>query len=143
MAFKHGRLAEITVATKALSTFCDTADIAVKVDTVETSTFVPLASAPWKTFISGFAGGQLTLAGKYDPTVTTGPASVLWAQIALNQAGTVTAVVFYPAGNNAAQGTSHTFNALITDYQESSKIGDAVLFSATLLVTGADTVAQL
>ena len=85
----------------------------------------------------------MTLAGSWDPTVTTGPASVLIAQIALNQAGTVTAVILYPAGNNAGQGTSHTFNALLTDYKEGSKTTDKVTFAATLLVTGVDTVAQL
>jgi len=127
------------VATKALSTFCDTADINIKVDTADTTTF----TAAWKTAIAGLAGATVTLSGNYDPTVTTGPASVLIAQIALNQAGTVTAVVLYPAGNNAGQGTSHTFNALLTDYQEGSKTTDAVSFAATLLVTGVDTIAQL
>ena len=129
----------MTVATKALSTFCDTADINIKVDTADTSTF----TAAWRTAISGLAGATLTLSGGYDPTVTTGPASVLTSQIALNQAGTVTAVILYPAGNNAGQGTSHTFNALLSDYRESSKVGDNVVFSATLLVTGVDTIAQL
>jgi hypothetical protein len=139
VAFKHGRLAEITVATKALSTFCDAADINIKIDTAEVSAF----TAAWKSYIAGLAGATLTLSGAYDPTVTTGPASVLIAQIALNQAGTVTAVVFYPAGNNAAQGTSHTFNALLTDYKESSATNKRVDFAASLLVTGVDTVAQL
>ncbi len=141
MAFKSGRLTEITVATKALSTYCDTADINIKVKTGDVTTF----TAAWDSFISGTAGGTLTLAGDYDPTVTTGPASVLLAQIALNQAGTTTACVFYPAGNLAGQGTSHTFNALLTDYKEGGKSqgGSAVTFSCTLLVTGVDTMAQL
>jgi hypothetical protein len=139
VAFKHGRLAEITVATKALSTFCDSADINFKIDTADTATF----TAAWKTYIAGLAGATLVMSGDYDPTVTTGPASVFIAQIALNQAGTVTAVVFYPAGNNAGQGTSHTFNALLTDYKEASKTNTTVRFDATLLVTGADTIAQL
>ena len=139
MAFKHGRLAEITVATKALSLYMESADIGLKVDTSDTTTF----TNSWHTLISGLAGGQLSLVGYYDPTVTTGPASVLNAQIALNQAGTVTAVIFYPAGNNAGQGTSHTFNCLITDYNESSNVNDRVNISATLLLTGADTIAQL
>jgi hypothetical protein len=141
MAFKPGRLAEITVATKALSLFCETADIDVGVATGNTSTF----TQTWETNISGMASVSLTLSGYYDPTITTGPASVLLAQIALNQAGTVTAVIFYPAGNNAGQGTSHTFNALITSYKEApaAQGGGAVAFSATLLGTGADTIAQL
>jgi hypothetical protein len=139
VAFKHGRLAEITVATKALSLFSDTADLNIKIDTADVTTF----TAAWKAYIAGLAGATLTLSGSYDPTVTTGPASVLIAQIALNQAGTVTAVIFYPAGNNAGQGTSHTFNALVTDYKESAKVSGRVDFAATLLVTGADTIAQL
>ncbi len=139
MAFKHGRLLEITVATKALSTFCDTADINIKVDTADTTA----GTLAYHTYISGLAGGTQTLSGSYDPTVTTGPASVLFAQIALNQAGTVTAIIFYPAGNNAGQGTSHTFNALITDYKESSAVSKRVDFAATFLITGVDTVAQL
>ncbi len=139
MAFKHGRLAEVTVATKALSLYCDTADLTMKVDTADVSVF----TNSYKQYIAGLAGVTLTLAGDYDPTVTTGPASVFIAQIALNQAGTVTACVFYPAGNNAGQGTSHTFNAIMTDYKEASKTNTAVRFDVTLLVTGVDTVAQL
>lgn len=139
MALKPGRLAEVTVATKALSLFVESADIAIKVAMAGTTTF----TQTWDTFISGVAGASLTLSGYYDPTVTTGPASVLLAQIALNQAGTVTAVVFYPAGNNAGQGTSHTFNALLSDYKESPKVAGAVPWSCTLTATGADTVAQL
>ncbi len=139
MAFKHGRLAEVTVATKALSLYCDTADLTMKVDTADVSVF----TNSYKAYLAGLAGATLTLSGDYDPTVTTGPASVFIAQIALNQAGTVTAVVFYPAGNNAGQGTSHTFNAIMTDYKEASKTNTSVRFDVTLLATGVDTVAQL
>ena len=129
----------MTVATKALSLFCDTADITLGVDTADVSTF----TNTWHQSISGLAQVTLTLQGSYDPTVTTGPASVFTLQIPLNQAGTVTAVIFYPAGNNAGQGTSHTFNALVTNYQESPKTTTQVVFSATLLGTGVDTIAQL
>lgn len=135
MAFKHGRIAEITVNTKALSTYCDAADINVKVDTADTTVF----TNTWKTYIAGLIGATLTLAGDYDPTVTTGPASVLWALLG----AAPFAVLFYPAGNNAGQGTSHSFNALLTDYKEASKTTDKVTFAATLLVTGVDTVVQL
>lgn len=135
MAFKHGRLAEITVNTKALSTFCDTADINFKVDTADTTTFL----AAWKTYIAGLVGATVSLGGDYDPTVTTGPASVFIALLGVAPFP----VLFYPAGNIAAQGTSHSFNALLTDYKEASKTTDRVVFAATLLVTGVDTVTQL
>lgn len=135
MAFKHGRLAEITVNTKALSLFMMSADISLKADTSDTTVF----TNTWKTAIAGLVGGTLTLTGYYDPTVTTGPASVLNTLLG----AAPFAVVFYPAGNNAGQGTSHSFNALITDYQESSNVNDRVNITATLLVTGVDTIAQL
>jgi hypothetical protein len=136
MAFQAGKWAEITVNTKALSAFCDTADINVKLDTADTTTF----TATWKTYIGGLLGGTVTLAGDYDPTVTTGPASVLWAAIT---GGVAVPCIFYPSGNRTGQGTSHTFNALITDYKEASKTTAQVTFAATLLITGSDVVAQL
>ncbi len=139
MAFKPGRLAEVTVATKALSLFCNTSTLSIKVKTFDVTMF----TNSWDAFVSGTAGGSLTLSGAYDPTVTSGPASVLIAQITLNQAGTVTAVLFYPAGNNAGAGTLHTFNALLTDYQEDPKVGSEVPFSVTLQMTGADVITQL
>ena len=139
MAFKPGRLAEVTVATKALSLFCNVSTLAIKVKTFDVTVF----TNSWDAFISGTAGGSLTLSGAYDPTVTTGPQSVFLAQIALNQAGTVTPVLFYPAGNNSGAGTLHTFNALITDYQEAPAVSKEVPFSVTLLMTGADVITQL
>ncbi len=92
----------------------------------------------WKTAIAGLIGETVNLSGDYDPTVTTGPASAITLSL-----GTIVPVIIYPAGNNAGQGTSHTFNAIVTDYKESSKTTDKVTFSASLLVTAADTIAQL
>jgi hypothetical protein len=140
MAFKSGRLAEVSVATKLLGAYCNATDLDISIDNADTTT---QGGTSWKTAISGLAGATLTLTGYYDPTVTVAPPSVLFAQIALNQAGTVTAIIYYPAGNNAGQGTSHTFNALLSNYKESPAVGNAVQFSCSLLATGADTYAQL
>jgi hypothetical protein len=140
VAFKSGRLAEVSVATKLLGAFCNATDLDISVDTPDTTT---QGGTSWKTAISGLAGATLTLSGYYDPTVTTGPASVITLQIPINQGGTSTAIIYYPAGNNAGQGTSHTFSALIQSYKESPAVGGTVAFSATLLATGADTIAQL
>ncbi len=135
MSFKHGRLSEVTINTKALSLFMDTADITMKVDTADVSTF----TNTWKAYIAGLIGATVTLSGDYDPTITSGPASVLTALLG----AAPFACVYYPAGNNAGQGTSHSFNALLTDYKESAKTTTAVTIAATLLVTGVDTIAQL
>ena len=135
VSFKHGRLAELTINTKALSLFTDSVDLDIKVDTADTTVF----TNTWKTAIAGLVGETVSLSGSWDPTVTTGPASVLTALLG----AAPFACIVYPAGNNAGQGTSHTFNALLTDYKESSKTTDKVAFSASLLVTGVDTIAQL
>lgn len=129
MAFKHGKAAEITVNSVALSTFCDTADLNIDIDTADTTTF----GASWKTALAGLAGGSLELKGNFDPTTTTGPASALTSLIGDDPFP----VVYEPGG--AASNQSRTFNAILTNYKESSPVGDKVTFSATLLVTGAVT----
>ncbi len=140
MAFKHGRLAELTVNSKALSTFLDSADLSFKVDTADVTTFLPAGTTqPYKSYIAGLIGATLVISGDYDPTVTTGPAAVLTALLG----AAPFPVLFYPAGNNAGQGTSHSFNAILTDYKEGSKTSAAVRIDATIVVTGADTISQL
>lgn len=134
MAFRQGRFAEITVNTKALSTFCDTADLSIDVDTSDTSTF----TATWKTALAGLAGGNLSLSGAYDPTATTGPAAVLTALIG----AAPFAVVVEPGGNTSGQ-ARRSFNAVLTNYTEGSSVGDKVTFSASLLVTGVVTFANI
>lgn len=127
MAFRHGKWAEITVDGDDLSAFCDSADISIDVDTAETSTF----GSSWKTHLAGLAGGEVELAGNYDPTASTGPAAVLMALIG----GDAVPIVLYPGGNVSGQ-RSHTFDAILTNYSESSAVGDKVTFSATLLADG-------
>ena len=129
MAFVHGRAAEITVNGVALSTFADTADLSIDIDTADTTTF----GATWKTAIAGLAGGTLELSGNFDPTTTTGPASALTGLIG----DPPFAVIYEPGG--AAVNQHRTFNAILTNYTESASVSDKVTFSASLLVTGAIT----
>lgn len=130
MAFKHGRAVDITVNSVVLSTFCDSADLNIDVDTSDTTTF----GSTWKTAIAGLVGGTLELAGNFDPTTTTGPASAIAAVIA---GGAPVAVIYEPGG--AASNQGRTFNALVTNYKESSPVADKVTFSCSLLVTAAVT----
>lgn len=134
MAFRHGRFAEITVNAKALSTFCDSADMSIDVDTSDTSTFL----STWKSAIPGLAGATVDLSGDYDPTATTGPDAVLSALIGAD----AFPVVLYPGGNVAGQ-ISRTFNAILKSYKTGSKVGDKVTFSASLLVTGVVSTATV
>lgn len=134
MAFRHGRFAEITVNAVPLSTFCDSADLNIKVSTSDTDTF----GTTWKTALTGLADGTVTLSGNYDPTEDTGPADTLTDLIGADPF----AVLVYPGGNVAGQ-LSRSFNAILTDYKETSKTSEKVIFSATLLVTGAVTFGEI
>lgn len=134
MAFRHGKYAEITVNSNDLSAFCDSAELSIDVDTAETSTF----GSDWKTHLAGLAGGTIELSGNYDPTATTGPAAVLMALIG----AAAFPVVLFPGGDVTGQ-RSHTFNAILTSYSESSPVGDKVTFSASLLADGEITTAAV
>ena len=128
MPFRHGKNAEITVNAVALSTFCDSADFAVDVDTGDTTTF----GSTWKSALAGIPGAKLDLVGKYDGTASTGPAAVLMGCIT---GGVPVAVVHKPGGTLSGQRTN-SFNALVTSYSESSPVGGIVTFKAGLLTTG-------
>ena len=131
MAFRHGKNAQITINTKDLSAFADSLDLAIDVDTADTTTF----GSTWKSAIAGLVGAKLDLSGAFDPTVTTGPADVLMSCIT---GGVAVAVVHKPGGTLTGQRTN-SFNAIVTSYAESSPVGGRVGFKAGLLVTGAVT----
>lgn len=124
MAFRHGKFAEISVNGADLSAFCDSADLNIDVDTADASTF----GIQWKRNLEGLAGGSIDGGGDYDPTDTTGPAIVLLGCIG---AGPVP-VILYPGGNVSGQ-ISHTFDAILTSYKESAKVGDKVTFTFSLI----------
>jgi len=131
MAFRHGKNASITINAVDLSTFCDNLDLAVDVDTADTTTF----GSTWKTALVGVAGAKLDLSGDYDPTATTGPASAIFACIT----GGVPVAVLHKPGGTAGGQRLNSFNAIVTNYGETSPVGGIVSFKASLLVTGAVT----
>ncbi len=131
MAFRHGRLAELSINAVLLSTFTDSMDVQLKNSPADTTTF----GAAWKTAIPGLNDGTVAVAGDYDPTTATGPAYVFTQLLG----AAPFACVAYPGGNVAGQ-EIHTFSAILTDYKENSKVSDKVTWAATLLMTGADTI---
>ena len=135
MAAKHGRSAQVYIGTNEISSYLDQADKSTDVDTGETTTF----GKNWKTYLAGLIGANLSLGGKYDGTATTGPAAILETCIAN---GTAWPIKFFPGGSASGQ-RQHTFNALVTNYSESSPVGDIVTFSASLLADGTVTSTTL
>jgi predicted secreted protein len=128
MAFVHGRLAEVTVNSVTLTTFCDDLTITIDVDTAEVTTF----GDSWKEFLAGTAGASFDIGGSWDPTTTTGPASAIGAIITAGAA-----VTFNLEPGGAAVNQARTGSCICTSYEETSSVDDKVAFSASFQVTGA------
>lgn len=135
MAFRHGKNASITINAVDLTTFTDSVDLSIDVDTGDTTAL----NSTWKSALPGIPGAKLELSGFYDPTASTGPSAAL---IACITGGTAVAVIHKPGGTATGQ-RSNTFNAIVTSFAESSPVGGIVKFKAGLLVTGAVTSAVI
>jgi hypothetical protein len=131
MAFRHGKNAQITINAIDLSTFCDSVELGIDIDTADTTMF----GSTWNSALVGLIGATVPLSGAYDPTASTGPASAIWTCIT---GGVPVAVVLKPGGTLTGQRTN-SFNAILTNYTETSAVNDKVVFKAELLVTGAVT----
>lgn len=135
MAAKHGKASQVYVGTNEISSYLDQADKSTDVDTAETTTF----GRNWKTYLAGLIGSTLSVSGSYDGTATTGPAAIFETCIAN---GTAWPIKYFPGGSASGQ-RQHSFNALVTNYSESSPVGDKVTFSAELLADGTVTSTTL
>jgi hypothetical protein len=135
MAFKHGRAAAVWIGTNDLSAFLDQAEKSTDVDTAETTTF----GQNWKRYLAGLIGTTVSMSGSYDGTASTGPAAVLETAIAN---GTAWTWKFFPGGSASGQ-RQHSFSAFVTNYSESSPVGDKVTFSAEILADGTVTSTTL
>ncbi len=132
MAARHGKFAEITINSVALTSYCDASTLDISVDTAETSVY----GLDWKTHLPGLAGATLSISGNYDPTAVSGIVVVLTGLI-----GAAAFPVVVKPGGSASGQISHTFNAIMTKYSSSSPVGGKVTVSADVLVTGAVTTA--
>lgn len=135
MAFRHGKNAAFWIGTNDLSAFLDNVDKSLDVDTAETSTF----GVGYKTFIAGLVGGNFTISGDYDGTASTGPSAVIAACIS---GGTAWSMKYFPGGSATGQ-RQDVFSGIVTGFTESSSIGDAAKFGATVLVSGTVTSTTL
>lgn len=129
MAFRHGKNAAFTFNSAALGTFMDTMDTSFDLDIADTTTY----GATWKSGLPGIPGGKLDIAGKYDPTASTGPGAVLYAAFL---AGTAYTGLIYPGGTASGQILyTVTSGVICTAFGESSPVGGIVSFKASFMIT--------
>jgi len=132
---RHGKAAEVYIGTAALTSYLSQADKSTDVDTAETTVF----GQNWKTYIAGLIGSTLSISGSYDGTNSTGPASLMETAIAN---GTAWTWKFFPGGSASGQ-RQHSFSAFVTNYSESSPVGDQVTWTAEVLASGTVTSTTL
>jgi len=131
VAFRHGRNAAFYLNSVNLTSFLDTLEVPFEVETADTTTF----GNNWKSAIPGLTGASISGSGSYDPTNTTGPSSAILGVIA---GGAAVPFAHFPGGSVAGQRTN-TGSCIVTNFTESSAVGDRVTFAFEAMVTGTVT----
>lgn len=134
MAFAHGKsgffsLDDSTGSVRDLSSYLNDISMPRDIETAETTTFGVSGSA--KTYIVGLTDATISISGLFDATADGYLAGVI------GQAATLS-FVYGPAGNTGGF-VKYTGECVLTSYEVSTAVGDAVQASASLQVTGAIT----
>jgi hypothetical protein len=133
MASAHGRLTNVTVATKDISPYCKTSSYELTADNHDTTGY----GATAHTKAGGLTDGTFSAGGTYDNTVSVGPRNAL-----ANQLGVTQAIVRKVEGTGTGK-PQDTFNAVLTKYTETNPVDDMVTWAATWEISGAIvTIAQ-
>lgn len=127
MAKYHGKTTHISVDGNDLSAYFDDVTIPNSIDVAETSTYGQDA----KTYVEGLSDATIDAGGKWDDTAVTGPDVVLSALIGAGEHE----VIIGPSGDTTGR-RKITVQAILTNYEVSSPLGDVVAFTASWQVTG-------
>lgn len=131
MAAVHGKSATLTINSGAMTGFTNDSTLSRSVDTSEVTVFGLSA----KTYVPGLADGTFSGSGFYDKTATTGSIAIMEAVYA---GGAAVTCQYRPAGGGSGE-YSYAFSAILTQWDISSAIGDAVGISFDMQITGAVT----
>ena len=134
MAFAHGKSAVFKLDNSSgslvdYSSYLNDLSLSRSIESAETTTFGVTGSA--KTFIVGLTDANFSISGLFDATADGTLAGVL------GQAATLS-FEYGPAGNTGGF-VKYTGECIMTSYDVSASVGDAVQASADFQVTGAIT----
>ena len=129
--FFHGKDAAVfitdsTGTERNLTEYATSVGIPVEVETAEVTTF----NDDDKAYITGLRDRTISIEGKWDATVDGYLSGLV--------GGTARAWKVFPAGSVAGR-PHYSGSAIITSYEVTSEIGDAIGFSAEFQSTGAVT----
>lgn len=138
MAFIHGKNSKFSIDNSAgtltdISAFCEEVSLSRDIETAEVTAFGNSA----KAYITGLSDGTISISGKFDGTASTGIDAVLSGVLGQNAT-----VSWEYQPNNAAVGVSnpkYSGEGILTSYEVSGSVGDAVTWSAEIQSTGTIT----
>jgi hypothetical protein len=126
MATSHGRLTNLTVATKDISPYTKTSSYEKGADVHDTTGY----GVADKLKAGGLIETKFTCGGVYDNTASTGPRNALHGSV-----GATLAIVRKVEGTGTGK-PQDSFSAVLTKYVETSPVDDMVSWSAEFEVTG-------
>ena len=131
MAFVHGKSAVFKLDNSSAtlvdySAYLNDVSLSRSIETAETTTFGVSGSA--KTYIVGLSDATFSISGLFDATADATLAGVLGFATALN-------FNYGPAGSTAGL-VKYTGTCIMTGYNISAAVGDAVQATADFQVTG-------
>jgi predicted secreted protein len=136
MAFIHGKKSVFKIDNAAgtltdISAFCEEVSLPRSIETAETTTFGNDA----KTYITGLTDATVSLSGKFD----AGSASAVDAVLSgiLGSASTVSWAYRVNSASVSSTNPEYQGEGIVTSYEVTGSVGDAVTFSAELQCSGA------
>lgn len=135
MAKVHGKDSYFAIEDSAgitlrdIGVHCDAITMDISLDMADSTTI----GAESKVWLPGLDGAEITLGGKYDSLLITGPDAVLAGDIA-----TKAKVGFqYGPESNAAGKVKYSGECYVSKYQVSTPLEGIVKFTATITIDGA------
>jgi predicted secreted protein len=138
MAFLHGKSSFFSIDNAAgspvdISAFCEEVSLSRSIETAETTTFGSSA----KSYIVGLTDATVSISGKFDAAGASTIDPVLSG--ILGQSATVTWAYRASSASKSSTNPEYTGEGIVTSYEVSGSVGDAVTFSAEVQVTGVVT----
>lgn len=138
MAFIHGKSSLFTIDNSSgtpvdISAYCDEVSLSRDIETAEVTAFGNSA----KAYITGLTDATISVSGKFDAAGASTVDSVLSG--ILGQSATVTWAYRPNSAAKSATNPEYTGEGIVTSYEVSGSVGDAVTFSAEIQATGTIT----
>ena len=138
MAFVHGKksvfkIDDVAGSLTDISSFCEEVSLSRDIETAETTTFGNDA----KTYITGLTDATISVSGKFDAGSASAVDPVLSG--VLGSASTVSWVYRANSASTSSTNPEYQGEGIVTSYEITGSVGDAVTFSAEVQCTGAIT----